>query len=484
MPDSRAPDFRLYNTLTRQTEPFAPADGRTVRMYSCGPTIYNPAHLGNFRTFLFVDLLRRTLRLAGWQVRMVMNLTDVDDKIIKRASEQGRTIAQVTDPIEGIFHRDRVYLRIERAEEYPRATHFIPQMIALVERLMANGLAYLADDGSVYFAIGKFAGYGKLSRLDTREIRTGARVAQDDYSKENAQDFALWKAAKEEDERTGAAWDSPWGRGRPGWHLECSAMAMDLLGETLDLHCGGIDLVFPHHEDEIAQSEGATGKTFSRVWCHGEFLLTSGAKMAKRVGNVQNVQDLREEGIPAAAVRHLIYSTHYRQQLNLVGESLEAAMKGAKRVAEFEDRLARERAGTSELLALADRLETDARAALFDDLNAPQALAALHEFIRAANAELDRGGSDAAALERARAAYGLVNGVLDVGARPVNAEAAQSDDGSGSAELASRVESRLAERKAARSRGDFATSDRIRDELRAEGIEITDTAGGTVWKKG
>jgi cysteinyl-tRNA synthetase len=252
-------DFRLYNTLTRRVEPFAPADGRTVRMYTCGPTVYNPAHLGNFRTFLLGDLTRRVFKLRGWQVHQVMNLTDVDDKIIKRALEQGKTISEVTAPVAEIFHQDREYLRIEPAESYPMATDFIPQMIALVERLISRGVAYQAEDGSVYFAIDKFPGYGRLSRIDTREIRSGARVLQDDYTKENAQDFALWKAAKPEEEPSGAVWDSPWGRGRPGWHLECSAMAMDLLGETLDLHSGGIDLVFPHHEDEIAQSEAATG---------------------------------------------------------------------------------------------------------------------------------------------------------------------------------------------------------------------------------
>ena len=318
-------EFRLYNTLTRTTEPFAPADGQTVSMYSCGPTGYNPAHLGNFRTFLFEDLLRRTLRLRGWGVKQVMNLTDVDDKIITRASQTGRTITQVTEPIVEIFHADRAYLRIEDAEVYPKATETIREMIELVEQLIKRGVAYLAEDGSVYFAFDRFPEYGRLSRLDTREIKSGARVAQDDYSKENAQDFALWKAAKPEDEAAGAAWDSPWGRGRPGWHLECSAMAMKYLGETLDLHCGGVDLVFPHHENEIAQSEAATGKPFSRVWCHGEFLLTDGAKMAKRVGNVSNVKDLREQGVSAAAVRHFVYSTHYRKQLNLSGVALEAS---------------------------------------------------------------------------------------------------------------------------------------------------------------
>ncbi|MFN8580754.1 MAG: cysteine--tRNA ligase [Gemmatimonadaceae bacterium] len=311
------PDFRLYNTLTRSVEPFAPADGETVRIYSCGPTVYDPAHIGNFRTFLFNDLLRRSLRLQGWKVVQVQNLTDVDDKIIKRAFDLKKSITQVTEPITEIFHMDRRYLRIEDAEFYPKATTHIPEMIELVQRLLDKGVAYTADDGSVYFGIDRFPGYGRLSRLDTREIKSGARVAQDDYSKENAQDFALWKAAKPEDEATGAAWDAPFGRGRPGWHLECSAMAMKYLGETLDIHCGGIDLVFPHHEDEIAQSEAATGRQFSRFWCHGEFLQIDGTKMSKRLGNITTVKNLRERGVSAAALRHFIYSTHYRKQMNL-----------------------------------------------------------------------------------------------------------------------------------------------------------------------
>ena len=396
------PEFRLFNTLTRSVEPFAPIDGETVKLYTCGPTVYNPAHLGNFRTFLFEDLMRRALRLRGWKVEQVMNLTDVDDKIIKRATEQGKTIREVTDPIVTIFHEDRKYLRIEDAEHYPRATAYIPEMIALVERLIANGVAYVADDRSVYFAIGKFATYGKLSRLDTREIQSGARVAQDDYSKENAQDFALWKSAKEEDEKCGAAWDSAWGRGRPGWHLECSAMAMAILGETLDLHAGGIDLIFPHHEDEIAQSEAATGKTFARCWCHGEFLLTDGAKMAKRVGNVQNVADLRANGVSGAAVRHFVFSTHYRKQLNLSGDALEGSLEAVRRIGDFAERLKAAKGGTRGLEDAADRLENEVRAAIFDDLNAPNAMAALFEFIRAANKELDVGGTEAGPLSRAR----------------------------------------------------------------------------------
>src|SRR5690348_6363141 len=467
-----SPEFRLYNTMTRAVEPFAPADGESVRIYSCGPTVYNPAHLGNFRTFLFVDLLRRTLRLRGWKVRQVMNLTDVDDKIIRRAHEQRKTIRQVTEPVTEIFHKDRQYLRIEAAEVYPKATDYIPQMIRLVERLIEQGIAYQADDRSVYFAIERFPAYGRLSRLDKRELKTGARVAQDDYSKENAQDFALWKAATPNDEVTGAAWDSPWGRGRPGWHLECSAMAIDLQGETLDIHCGGIDLIFPHHEDEIAQSEAATGQTFSRFWCHGAFLLIDGAKMAKRLGNVTTVAGMREAKISPAAIRHFVFNTHYRKELNLSEDALEASINAVRRVGDFADRLAGAKGGTPALAEAANQAVADVENALFDDLNGPEALAGLFTFIHRANAELDKKGDDVAALDQARAAFEKINSVLDiVPERTV-------DD----PELASWVEERIAARKAARERRDFAEADRIRRELTDKGIAIEDTASGTKWK--
>jgi cysteinyl-tRNA synthetase len=436
-------DFRLYNTLTRQVEAFAPSDGTTVRMYTCGPTVYNPAHLGNFRTFLFEDLMRRVFALRGWTVRQVMNLTDVDDKIIKRAREQGKTITEVTEPV-----------------------------------IVTRGVAYQAEDGSVYFAIAKFPGYGRLSRLDTREVKSGARVLQDDYTKENAQDFALWKAAKEEDEATGAAWDSPWGRGRPGWHLECSAMAMQLLGETLDVHCGGIDLIFPHHEDEIAQSEAATGKTFSRVWLHGAFLLTDGAKMAKRVGNVFTVAGLREANISAAAVRHFVFNTHYRKELNLSDQALEASTEAVRRVGDFARRLGDtatlELGGTVGLARVADEALRKVKEALYDDLNAPEALAALFDFIRQANAELDRKGGDRESVERARAAFDRIDQVLDIVPDAVEADP----------DLTEWIESRLAERRQARMRRDFAESDRIRDELKARGVVLEDAGGETRWKLG
>jgi cysteinyl-tRNA synthetase len=465
-------EFQLYNTLTRRVESFAPTNGDTVRIYSCGPTVYNPAHLGNFRTFLFVDLLRRALRLRGWRVHQVMNLTDVDDKIIRRAAEQGKTIREVTEPVTEIFFKDRDYLRIESAEAYPKATDYIPQMVELVKQLVERGVAYQADDGSVYFAIDRFPSYGRLSRLDKREVKAGARVAQDDYTKENAQDFALWKAAKPEDEQVHAAWDSPWGRGRPGWHLECSAMAIDLLGETLDIHCGGIDLIFPHHEDEIAQSEAATGQQFSHFWCHGAFLLTEGAKMAKRLGNVTTVKDIRESRISAAAIRRFVFNTHYRKELNLTEEALEASIDAVRRIGTFANRLKQARGGTAELATAAEELVRSAEAALFDDLNAPEAIAALSVFITRANAELDRGGQDAAAVETARSAFERVNGVLDIVPEAEKADAA----------LAEWVEERLSSRRTARAARDFAAADRIRAELLERGVSIEDTPGGTKWR--
>ena len=474
-------EFALYNTMSRRVEPFTPADGKTVRMYTCGPTVYKPAHIGNFRTFLFEDLLRRTLRLRGWQVVQVMNLTDVDDKIIRKAAEDGRSITDITEPVTELFHRDRRYMRIEDAEVYPKATEHIPEMIGIVERLMQRGLAYRADDGSIYYAISKFGGYGRLSRLDTRTIQPGARVAADDYNKEDVRDFALWKGAKPEDEQTGAAWDSPWGRGRPGWHLECSAMAMKYLGETLDIHCGGVDLIFPHHEDEIAQSEGATGVEFARTWCHGEFLLVEGSKMAKRVGNVVTIDTLRDQKVPGVAVRHLMFNVHYRKQLNLKDEALESSVRAVRRIGEFADRLAKARGGTPELARAADDAERDVRAALFDDLNAPEAVGALFIFISRATAELDRGGPDQAALDRAREAFATIDGVLDLTPRPQDADG--DDDARLEREqLAKWVEDQLAARRQARAARDFSRADAIRQELEARGIEVKDGPGGTEWR--
>ena len=326
----------FYNTLTRSVEPFQPLAPPRVTLYTCGPTVWNYAHIGNFRTFLFEDLLRRWLEHSGFDVFHVMNLTDVDDRVIKAAAGAGKRITEHTEPFAQAFFEDRDYLRIKPAHVYTRATQYIPQMIALVERLLERGVAYKGDDGSVYFALAKFPTYGRLSRLDRRQIKVGARVSSDEYAKDDPSDFALWKKADAEDESVGAAWDAPFGRGRPGWHLECSAMSLDEIGrhfgvQTLDIHCGGIDLIFPHHEDEIAQSEGATGQTFSRYWLHGEFLNVRGTKMSKRFGNFLTARDLREQGVDAAAVRLLFWQSHYRQPIDFNDEALAGATEGVRR---------------------------------------------------------------------------------------------------------------------------------------------------------
>src|SRR5882762_3737818 len=336
----------LFNTLTRRVEPLQPLAPPRVTLYTCGPTVWNYAHIGNFRTFLFEDLLRRWLEHSGYDVFQIMNLTDVDDRTIKAARAAGKRLVEHTAPFTQAFFEDRDYLRIKPAHVYPAATQYMPQMIALVSRLLERGVAYKGEDGSVYFAIAKFPTYGRLSQLDKREIKVGARVASDEYAKGDPSDFALWKKADAEDESVGAAWDAPFGRGRPGWHLECSAMSLDEIGrrfgiQTLDIHCGGVDMIFPHHEDEIAQSEGATGQPFARFWLHAEFL--------------------REQGVDAAAVRLLSWQSHYRQPLDFNDEALAGATEGVRRLGEFHERL---RASGRELPDLAQKLETECAAAL------------------------------------------------------------------------------------------------------------------------
>ena len=339
--------LRLYNTLTRQVEAFEPLQAGKVSLYTCGPTVYNYAHIGNFRTFLFEDLLRRWLEASGFQVLHIMNLTDVDDRTITAAREKGVSLRQHVDPFARAFQEDRDWLRILPAHEEPRATEYIPAMIRLIQGLLDRGVAYKGEDGSVYFSIAKFPAYGRLSRLDKRELRTGAseRVSADEYAKEDARDFVLWKAARPEDEAVGAAWDAPFGRGRPGWHIECSAMALELIRrrfgtDVLDIHAGGVDLIFPHHEDEIAQSCAYTGRdAFARFWLHGEFLNIRGEKMSKRFGNITTPRDLREDGVDAGAIRLLMFQTHYRQKLDLTDEGLAAAQEASRRMGEFQNRM-------------------------------------------------------------------------------------------------------------------------------------------------
>ena len=471
--------LQLYNTLTRRVEPFTPLHSPRVTLYTCGPTVWNYAHIGNFRTFLFEDLLHRFLEFSGYDVFHIMNLTDVDDRTIKAAAAAGKSLDAHTAPFVQAFFEDRDYLRIKPAHVYPRATQTVPAMVALVERLLERGVAYAGEDGSVYFAIAKFPTYGRLSQLDTRELKTGARVSSDEYAKDDPRDFALWKRASAVDETVGAAWDAPFGRGRPGWHLECSAMSLSEIRsrfnvETLDLHAGGIDLVFPHHEDEIAQSEAATGQPFARHWLHGEFLNVRGTKMSKRFGNFLTARDLREQGVDAAALRLLFWQTHYRQSLDFNDAALDGAREGVKRLGEFQQRLAHvpETAATAETLdARALQFETDFRAALADDLNAPRALAALFDFVRAVNRDIDQ----ASRTPNARRARGALDGamaVLDIlpSAKPAGEE------------LATWVAEHIAAREKARKAKDFREADRIRRALRDRGVELEDTPVGTKWR--
>ena len=465
--------LRLFNTLTRSLETFAPLAPPKVTIYTCGPTVWNYAHIGNFRTFVFEDVLRRYLEYSGLTVLHVMNLTDVDDRTINAARAANRPLAEHVQPFTRAFFEDRDYLRILPAHHYPAATAFIPQMVALVNRLLEKGVAYKSEDGSVYFAIARFPAYGRLSRIDQREIKVGARVASDEYAKEDARDFVLWKAARPEDEAVGAAWDAPFGRGRPGWHLECSAMAQHYLGDTLDIHCGGVDLIFPHHEDEIAQSEAASGRPFARVWLHGEFLQVDGTKMSKRFGNFLTARDLKESGWDAAAIRYLFGQTHYRKQLNFTDDALKSAAQGTQRLSELRRRLADEAGagaqghGRTELEVAAERMEAAFRAAMDEDLDVPGALAALMIFVREANAELDRGG-DAPGRRTALEAFDRVTGVLQV--VPVTATA----DGADEAWARAQAE----QRRKAKAVHDFARADQIRKALLDKGFEIRDGKNG------
>lgn len=484
--------LRLHNTLTRAIEPFEPLQGSVVTVYACGPTVWNYAHIGNFRTFLLVDLLRRYLEYSGYRVFLIMNLTDVDDRVIKAATAAGTTIGRHTEPFVRAFFEDRDFLRIRPADVYPRATEYVEPMVSLVERLLQRGLAYRGEDGSVYYAVSRFPQYGRLSRVELRQLKDGARVSSDDYSKESVRDFALWKAAGADDDRAGAAWDSPFGRGRPGWHLECSSMALEEVGKrfasrTLDIHVGGVDLIFPHHENEIAQSEGATGEQFARYWVHGEFLTVRGTKMSKRYGNILTVRDLRDEGVDPATVRMLMFNTHYRQELNFSDEALEGAAQGVRRLGDFRDRLVEAggpgAAGEGDRSAVegeppgvppeAGRLLSRFGEAMDDDLNAPEALGALFTFVREANRALDSGDWGQAEALAALGAFDSAVRVLDV--LPTR----DGVDG----ELREWVEGKIRERQEAREAGDYAKADAIRDEVRARGLELEDTTRGTRWKR-
>jgi cysteinyl-tRNA synthetase len=464
----------LHNTLTGRTEEFRPLEPGVVRLYTCGPTVWNYSHVGNWRAFLVYDLVRRHLAVSGFAVRHVMNITDVDDRIIEQANAASVSITEFTRPYEQAFMEDLRSLRAEPAELYPRATGHVEEMMVLIEHLMEGGHAYEVD-GDVYFRIASFPPYGTLSHLDRDGLRPGARVATDKYEKESATDFALWKRAGSVDERVGAAWEAPFGRGRPGWHIECSAMAMKYLGETLDIHAGGVDLLFPHHENEVAQSEAATGQRFARYWVHSEHVVdATGAKMSKSEGNFTTLRELRAAGHDPLAVRlFLLGNAHYRSKLRLTDEGLHGAAEQLRRLRDFADRVRRWepglRADDGALFASVEDARAAYRAALDDDLNLPAGLGHVFELVREANGALDAGRVGPASREALLALLSDVDAHLDV----LREERVSLDEA---------VERLIAEREEARRTRDFATADRIRDELRERGIVLEDSRDGVRWK--
>lgn len=467
--------MHIYNSLSRTKEELRPIEPGHVKFYTCGPTVYNFAHIGNFRAYTFEDILRRVILYNGLRVTQVMNLTDIDDKTIRGAQETGVPLKSFTKPYIEAFFDDLKALNIQPAEHYPAATDHIPEMIALIAKLFERGLAYTSEDGSVYFSVDKLPGYGKLARLDRQNLRAGARVAQDEYEKESYGDFALWKAWDEGDGEV--AWDSPWGRGRPGWHLECSAMSMHYLGETFDLHTGGIDNLFPHHENEIAQSKGATGKPFVTYWMHCAHLRVNGEKMSKSLGNFFTLRDLFEKGWSGREIRMVLINGHYRQPLNFTFDALEAARTALARIDECVDAL-EECAGGAAPADSVPAWAAEARdaftVAVNDDLNIPEAFAALFALVRGSNSALRDGklsATDAAALLTLFDRMDSVLGVIRFG------RAARTD--AVPAEITALVEARAA----ARAAKEWAESDRLRDELAAKGWEVRDSKEGQKLKK-
>ncbi|MBP5285327.1 MAG: cysteine--tRNA ligase [Kiritimatiellae bacterium] len=444
--------MKVFNSLTRRTEELKPLENNEIRLYTCGPTVYNYAHIGNFRAYAFEDILRRTVLFNGMKIRQVMNLTDVDDKTIKGANAAGVALCDYTKTYKDAFFEDLKKLNIQPAEVYPAATDHIPEMIALVEKLVEKGVAYKSEDGSVYFNVRKFPGYGKLAHIDFDNQRTGARCAADEYDKENVGDFALWKAWEESDGPVG--WDSPWGRGRPGWHIECSAMSMKYLGETFDLHTGGIDNLFPHHENEIAQAEAATGKEFVRTWMHCAHLRVNGEKMSKSLGNFYTLRDLIGKGYSGREIRYVLVNAHYRSGLNFAFDALEDAKKSLARIDACVDK-----ATEGEVPEWAARHLDAFAAAVNDDLNMPKAFAALFELVREANA---KGGAGTLGVFRR---MDEVLGVIFFG-RPEKAE------------IPDAVRKLLDERAAARKAKNWAESDRLRDEIAAAGWTVKDSRDG------
>jgi cysteinyl-tRNA synthetase len=475
-------EIHFHNTLTNKLEPFVPQTRGVVKMYTCGPTVYDYAHIGNYRTFVFQDILRRFLKLRGFQLDHVMNLTDVDDRIIANAAAAGVSIRDYTEKFVKAFFGDCQALNIEAPEHWVRATDHIGDMVKLIERLREKTYTY-ESDGSIYYRIAKFPNYGKLSKIDLAGIQPGARVDTDRYEKESARDFALWKAPKPGEH----FWETEIGPGRPGWHIECSAMAMKYLGETLDIHSGGVDLAFPHHENEIAQSEAATGKLFVRYWLHAEHLLVEGEKMSKSLGNFYTLRDLFTKGYKPSALRFVLASVPYRRQFNFTFDGLRQAASAVERLRNFADRIEKGKFKDGQNPEFAQRIaraKEDFDAGLANDLNTAEALAAVFDLVRDINIAMDKGEfrrGDASAVSEFLAAFDRVFAVMT----DDDAEKLKALGYAAGAEVSSvEIEKLIAERQAARQRRDFATSDRIRRELADRGIIIEDMKDGSVrWKR-
>jgi len=456
------------NSLTRRKEEFRPIDEGKIRMYTCGPTVYDYAHIGNYRAYMFEDLLRRYLKYKGYQVTQVMNLTDVDDKTIRDSKAAGISLKEHTAKYIRAFFEDLDTLRIERAEHYPAATEHIPEMVAMIKKLIDNGLAYQAE-GSWYYKISAFPDYGKLANIDKSGLKAGARVASDEYEKESVSDFALWKTWDEAD--GDVYWETELGKGRPGWHIECSAMSSKYLGNHFDIHTGGVDNMFPHHENEIAQSEGANGEKFVNYWMHCEYLIVESRKMSKSLGNFYTLGDLISKGYSPLAVRYQLLSTHYRQQLNFTLDGLDQAAKSLERYNDFVTNLSDYAGGESngEAQAAIDKMVAGFETSMDDDLNISGALGAVFDFIRDINRLRSENKLSGGERDQALEAIGRIDTVLDF---QLKQEALDSE-----------IEELIARRTEARKSKDFATSDKIRDDLLAMGIILEDTPGGVKWKR-
>jgi len=479
---SKIMPLRFFNTMTRKKEAFKSITPGFAGFYTCGPTVYNYAHIGNFRTYVFEDILRRTLKMSGYQVKQVMNITDVEDKIIKACREQKIGLKEFTGKYTKAFFEDLKTLGIEPAEVYPRATETIPEMVAIIKTLMEKGIAYRGDDGSIYYSIAKFKDYGKLAHIDVKSLKAGARVKQDEYTKDELQDFALWKAWDAND--GDVFWETELGKGRPGWHIECSAMSIKSLGETFDLHTGGVDNIFPHHQNEIAQSEGATGKTFVNYWMHSEHLLVDNKKMSKSLGNFFTLRDILAKGYNPRGLRYLLLSSHYRQKLNFTFGALDAAENTISGLVDFVDkldgfssvarkaenevnRLKSDASDNKKISAVAKKSLENFKKAMQDDLDTPKALAAMFDIVSAANKAIEEKKLSTSNAKEVLAVMKEIDKILGVLAHEKIA-------------LTATQKSLVEKRQEARKNKDWKTADELRKQLESQGIVLEDAEGGGV----